>query len=116
MQVAAELRRAYPGMGKALFFEIAKNTHAVVYELPQKRLNWLWCVMAWVLQQLQQQSRSCADLGWLLHRSTCPCAQASAIHTIHASARQAMPPADKLQQAINGRLPGAGTSTSQSRS
>jgi hypothetical protein len=41
-EVAAELRQAYPELGSALYFDIAKKTHAVLYELPGQRLNWLW--------------------------------------------------------------------------
>ena len=41
-EAAAALRRAYPNLGSAIYFEIAKGTHGVLYELPRQRLNWLW--------------------------------------------------------------------------
>lgn len=40
--VAETVRKAYNGMGDTLYFDIAKGTHAVLYELPEERLNWLW--------------------------------------------------------------------------
>ncbi|KAL3146900.1 hypothetical protein ABBQ38_014872 [Trebouxia sp. C0009 RCD-2024] len=43
-EVAAAVRKAYAGMGDTLYFDIAKGTHAVLYELPEERLNWLWYV------------------------------------------------------------------------
>ena len=41
-KVAEAVRKAYNGMGDTLYFDIAKGTHAVLYELPEERLNWLW--------------------------------------------------------------------------
>lgn len=41
-EVAAAVRKAYPGMGHTLYFDIASGTHSVLYELPEERLNWLW--------------------------------------------------------------------------
>ena len=41
-EAAAAVRRAYPDMGTAIYFEIAERTHGVLYELPRQRLNWLW--------------------------------------------------------------------------
>ena len=42
---AAAARAAYPELGGALYFELSDaSTHAVLYELPGQRLNWLWCV------------------------------------------------------------------------
>ena len=41
-KVAEAVRKAYSGMGDTLYFDIAKGTHAVLYELPEERLNWLW--------------------------------------------------------------------------
>lgn len=43
-EAAAAARRAYPELGSALYFEMSEQrTHAVLYELPGQRLNWLWC-------------------------------------------------------------------------
>lgn len=41
-EVAAAVRKAYPGLGDTLYFDIASGTHSVLYELPEERLNWLW--------------------------------------------------------------------------
>lgn len=41
-KVAEAVRKAYAGMGDSLYFDIAKGTHSVLYELPEERLNWLW--------------------------------------------------------------------------
>ena len=41
-KVAAEVRKEYKDMGRALYFDVLKDSHAVVYELPDKLLNWLW--------------------------------------------------------------------------
>ncbi|KAF5743288.1 hypothetical protein HS088_TW09G01354 [Tripterygium wilfordii] len=38
------LRRAYPELGKCLYFDIGSGTHSVLYELLNKRLNWIWYV------------------------------------------------------------------------
>ena len=40
--VAAQVRQAYPDMGTALYFDIEQHSHAVLYELPGERLNWIW--------------------------------------------------------------------------
>ncbi len=40
-KVAEAVRKAY-SMGDTLYFDIAKGTHSVLYELPEERLNWLW--------------------------------------------------------------------------
>ena len=39
---AQAARQAYPELGTAIYFEIARRTHGVLYELPNQRLNWLW--------------------------------------------------------------------------
>ncbi|RCV22500.1 hypothetical protein SEVIR_4G237000v4 [Setaria viridis] len=38
------IRRAYPELGNCLYFDLAYKTHAVLYELPRSRLNWLWYI------------------------------------------------------------------------
>ncbi|KAL6602938.1 hypothetical protein ACP70R_043299 [Stipagrostis hirtigluma subsp. patula] len=40
----AGIRRAYPELGRCLYFDLAYKTHAVLYELPRSRLNWLWYI------------------------------------------------------------------------
>ncbi|KAH6559102.1 hypothetical protein KP509_1Z028000 [Ceratopteris richardii] len=44
MNVKATLRQQYPDLGHCLYFDIANNAHAVLYELKGGRLNWLWYV------------------------------------------------------------------------
>ncbi|KAL9330894.1 hypothetical protein ACSQ67_000504 [Phaseolus vulgaris] len=38
------IRKAYPDLGKCLYFDMASGTHTVLYELQNKRLNWVWFV------------------------------------------------------------------------
>ncbi|KAJ7528061.1 hypothetical protein O6H91_16G081800 [Diphasiastrum complanatum] len=43
-EIAAAVRKAYVDLGKCLYFDLAPGSHAVLYELAGKRLNWLWYV------------------------------------------------------------------------
>ncbi|KAL3746632.1 hypothetical protein ACJRO7_015574 [Eucalyptus globulus] len=36
--------RAYPDLGKCLYFDLGFGTHSVLYELLNKRLNWIWYI------------------------------------------------------------------------
>ncbi|KAG2700048.1 hypothetical protein I3760_07G215300 [Carya illinoinensis] len=38
------IRRAYPELGKCLYFDLGSCTHGVLYELQNRRLNWIWYV------------------------------------------------------------------------
>lgn len=38
------IRKAYPDLGKCLYFDLASGTHSVLYELLNKKLNWIWYV------------------------------------------------------------------------
>ena len=38
------IRKAYPELGKCLYFDLASDTHSVIYELPKKKLNWIWYI------------------------------------------------------------------------
>ncbi|GAB4854141.1 hypothetical protein Ancab_022725 [Ancistrocladus abbreviatus] len=38
------IRRAFPDLGKCLYFDLGSQTHFVLYELPNKRMNWLWYI------------------------------------------------------------------------
>ncbi|TYG76001.1 hypothetical protein ES288_D03G078300v1 [Gossypium darwinii] len=38
------IRKAYPDLGKCLYFDLGSRTHCVLYELPNKRLNWIFYV------------------------------------------------------------------------
>ncbi|KQK17814.1 uncharacterized protein LOC100839355 [Brachypodium distachyon] len=42
--IVTGIRRAYPELGSCLYFDLAYKTHAVLYELPGNRLNWLWYI------------------------------------------------------------------------
>lgn len=42
--VIATVRKAYPELGRYLYFDMAPGTHSVLYELQNKRLNWLWYI------------------------------------------------------------------------
>ncbi|XP_031373809.1 FAD-dependent monooxygenase ptmM-like isoform X2 [Punica granatum] len=37
-----EIKKAYPDLGKCLYFDLSSGTHSVLYELLNKRLNWIW--------------------------------------------------------------------------
>ncbi|XP_020536445.1 2,6-dihydroxypyridine 3-monooxygenase isoform X2 [Jatropha curcas] len=41
-----DIRRAYPELGNCLYFHLSSSsrTHIVLYELPKKKLNWIWYV------------------------------------------------------------------------
>lgn len=38
------IRRAYPDLGYCLYFDLAQGSHLVLYELQNKRMNWIWYV------------------------------------------------------------------------
>ncbi|KAF5192429.1 Aurachin C monooxygenase/isomerase [Thalictrum thalictroides] len=38
------LRTAYPELGKCLVFDLVPGSHVVLYELKNKRINWIWYV------------------------------------------------------------------------
>ncbi|XP_074278870.1 uncharacterized protein LOC141602530 [Silene latifolia] len=38
------IRRVYPDMGKCLYFDLGPRTHCVLYELLNKRINWIWYI------------------------------------------------------------------------
>ncbi|XP_068648872.1 uncharacterized protein [Aristolochia californica] len=38
------LRRAYPDLGNCLYFDLASGSHSAFYELPNKRINWIWYI------------------------------------------------------------------------
>ncbi|XP_008792123.2 aurachin C monooxygenase/isomerase isoform X1 [Phoenix dactylifera] len=40
----AGIHRVYPELGNCLYFDLARGTHCVLYELKNKRLNWLWYI------------------------------------------------------------------------
>ncbi|KAK1611212.1 hypothetical protein QYE76_034885 [Lolium multiflorum] len=42
--IVTGIRRQYPELGSCLYFDLADKTHAVLYELPGNRLNWLWYI------------------------------------------------------------------------
>ncbi|KAK6162152.1 hypothetical protein DH2020_001993 [Rehmannia glutinosa] len=38
------LKKAFPDLGKCLYFDLGSKTHTVFYELLNKRINWIWYV------------------------------------------------------------------------
>lgn len=34
----------YPDLGKCLYFDLSSGTHSALYELPNKRLNWIFYI------------------------------------------------------------------------
>lgn len=36
------VREAHPELGKCLYLDLAPGNHTVLYEIPNKRLNWIW--------------------------------------------------------------------------
>ncbi|XP_061356266.1 uncharacterized protein LOC133300708 [Gastrolobium bilobum] len=38
------IKKAYPDIGKCLYFDLGSGTHSVFYELLNKKLNWIWYV------------------------------------------------------------------------
>ncbi|XP_026389783.1 uncharacterized protein LOC113358641 [Papaver somniferum] len=38
------LRKAFPELGKCLYFDMGCRTHCVFYELQNRRINWIWYV------------------------------------------------------------------------
>lgn len=43
-EAVADLKKAYPDLGKCLYFDLSSGTHSVFYELLNKRLNWIWYI------------------------------------------------------------------------
>ncbi|XP_052210080.1 FAD-dependent monooxygenase dpchE isoform X2 [Diospyros lotus] len=43
-EIITGLQKAYPDLGKCLYFDLGYRTHVVLYELPNKRMNWIWYV------------------------------------------------------------------------
>lgn len=39
-----DLKKAYPDLGKCLYFDLSLGTHSVLYELLNKRINWIWYI------------------------------------------------------------------------
>lgn len=39
-----DLKKAYPDLGTCLYFDLGSGTHSVLYELSNKRINWIWYI------------------------------------------------------------------------
>ncbi|CAI9094468.1 OLC1v1030214C1 [Oldenlandia corymbosa var. corymbosa] len=39
-----DLKKAYPDLGKCLYFDLSSGSHSVFYELLHNRMNWIWYV------------------------------------------------------------------------
>ncbi|KAK3212555.1 hypothetical protein Dsin_017261 [Dipteronia sinensis] len=44
LETIKDIRRAYPDLGKCLYFDLGYGTHSVFYELLNERLNWIWYI------------------------------------------------------------------------
>lgn len=38
------LKKAYPDLGRCLYFDLGSAGHSVFYELLNKRINWIWYI------------------------------------------------------------------------
>nr|GMD41346.1 Kynurenine 3-monooxygenase [Ipomoea batatas]GMD44325.1 Kynurenine 3-monooxygenase [Ipomoea batatas] len=38
------IKAAYPDLGRCLYFDMGSGTHSVLYELLNKRMNWIWYI------------------------------------------------------------------------
>ncbi|XP_022951856.1 uncharacterized protein LOC111454588 isoform X1 [Cucurbita moschata] len=38
------IHKAYPQLGKGLYFDLASGTHMGMFEVPKKKINWIWYV------------------------------------------------------------------------
>ncbi|XP_050213748.1 uncharacterized protein LOC126665088 [Mercurialis annua] len=43
-EIILGIRKAYPDLGNCLYFHLGNGIHTVLYELPKKKLNWIWYV------------------------------------------------------------------------
>lgn len=43
-ETITSIRKAYPDLGRCLYFDLGTATHTVLYELPRKKLNWIWYI------------------------------------------------------------------------
>ncbi|XP_051151201.1 uncharacterized protein LOC127265454 [Andrographis paniculata] len=41
-ETVVALKKAYPDLGKTNYFDIGSDGHAILYELINKRINWIW--------------------------------------------------------------------------
>ncbi|KAG0560071.1 hypothetical protein KC19_10G152400 [Ceratodon purpureus] len=78
-EVASTIKSVFPDVGHCLYFEIARNTHAVLYELQKERLNWLWYI-----NQPEPQ---------LQGKSVTVKADEKALKDLHEQAQRTWPPA-----------------------
>ncbi|CDP04812.1 unnamed protein product [Coffea canephora] len=43
-EAVLDLKKAYPDLGKCLYFDLSSRTHSVIYELLNQRINWIWYI------------------------------------------------------------------------
>lgn len=43
-EIIKGLRRVYPELGNCLYFDLESRTHNVLYELGNRKINWIWYV------------------------------------------------------------------------
>ncbi|XP_038886774.1 aurachin C monooxygenase/isomerase-like [Benincasa hispida] len=44
LETVMNIRKAYPEIGKCLYMDLASNTHILLFEIPKKKINWVWFV------------------------------------------------------------------------
>ncbi|GFZ08401.1 FAD/NAD(P)-binding oxidoreductase family protein [Actinidia rufa] len=42
LETITDIRRAYPDLGKCLYFSLGYKSHSVFYELLNEKINWIW--------------------------------------------------------------------------
>ncbi|CAK9176319.1 unnamed protein product [Ilex paraguariensis] len=43
-EAIVSINKAYPDLGRCLYFDLSSGTHSVFYELSNKRMNWIWYI------------------------------------------------------------------------
>lgn len=43
-KTAIDIRKVYPEIGKSLYLDLASGTHIGLFEVPKKKINWIWYV------------------------------------------------------------------------
>lgn len=43
-EAVKRIRARYPELGKCLYFDLAPGSHNGLFEIPSKRINWIWYI------------------------------------------------------------------------
>lgn len=44
LKLLKRIRARYPELGKCLYFDLAPGSHNRLFEIPSKRINWIWYI------------------------------------------------------------------------